>query len=338
MPLGKKVSSIRSTGQYVDGKPARHKQLDKLGFVWRLRAATKSAVDNEEVQFDQIFDALVVFKKEMSPSGGLTVPLDFTVPDSDPWPESTRGLPLGRSLSKFRSKAFAKENPDAAKKLQDIGFQTDAKMSANDIRFMNVYNALKRYKETYGDLLVPQPFEVPDKSEDWPEETWGLRLGARVNAIRSQGTFVKNDEARRQQLDEIGFVWTPPDSERRKRGRKTKAEKEAEGKAALEAAANAAGSRVSDAEGEGKEDASDVDSFISSFDFASISGESEGEESISPTWGLEGGRELPDVVAAAKEEASQPTKPDEIKPEVNLEESLAEAKRRAIEVGVIQEG
>lgn len=336
MPLGKKVSMIRSTGEYVDGKPSRAKQLDKLGFVWRLRAATKSAVDNKEVEFDQIYDALVAYKEEVNPSGPLTVPLDFTVPDSAPWPENTRGLPLGRSLSAFRSKAFAKQNPEAAQKLKEIGFQTDAKMSANDIRFMNVYTALKRYKETYGDLLVPQPFEVPDNSEAWPKETWGLRLGARVNAIRSQGTFVKNDPSKREQLDEIGFVWSPPDSERRKRGRKTKAEKELEGRLALEAAATAAGATIADLDGD--KDASDLESFVSSFDFSSITGESDGEESISPTWGLEGGRELQDVASAVNEEASQQATQEEYKPEINLEESLAEAKRRAIEVGVVQEG
>jgi hypothetical protein len=190
MQLGKKVGAIRSTGKYVDEKPNRRKQLDQLGFVWRARATANSAVDNAVVPFEQIIEALVVYRNEVKPTGALSVPTDFTVPDSSPWPDRTRGLPLGRSIAKLRSKSFLKDNPDAAQKLQEIGFLTDAKAdaktSANDVRFMNVYNALKRYKETYGDMLVPQPFEVPDKSEDWPEETWGLRLGARVNAIRER--------------------------------------------------------------------------------------------------------------------------------------------------------
>lgn len=332
MQLGKRVAAIRSTGKYVDENPTRRKQLDKLGFIWRARAATKSAVDNEDVPFDQIFDALVVYRNEVKPSGALTVPIDFTVPDSAPWPESTRGLPLGRSVSMFRSKSFLKNNPEAAEKLMDIGFQTDSKTSANDVRFQNVYVALKRYKETYGDLLVPQPFEVPDKSEDWPKETWGLRLGARVNAIRSQGTFVKSDPDKKQMLDDLGFVWSPPESERRKRGRKTKEQKEQE---EMEAAAQASRSIVNDMDG--NDDSSDIDSFVSSFDFSSISGEYDNEESLSPTWGLEGGRELQDVVAVAKEEAARQAEEEEYKPELTLSESLAEAKRRAIEVGIVEE-
>jgi hypothetical protein len=103
----------------------------------------------------------------------------------------------------------------------------DAKSASNDLRYQKVYDALVAYKELYGDLLVPQPFTVPDNSDDWPEDTWGLRLGARVNAIRSQGTFVKTDPLRKDELDDLGFVWDPPsNAEGKKRGRKKKSELE----------------------------------------------------------------------------------------------------------------
>lgn len=323
MPLGKKVALIRSTGKYVDDKPNRRKQLDKLGFVWMARAAPKSAAD---ITFNQVFEALAVYKKEIDDSG--SVPADFTVPDSDPWPEKTRGLPLGSCLSKFRSGKFLNANPEAAEKLRKLGFIEDIKVSANDIRFSNVIVALKRYEEIYGDMMVPQPFTVPESSGDWPEETWGLRLGARVNAIRSQGTFINANPERRQILDDMGFVWSPPENERRKRGRKSKAEKERED---MEAVALATGSPLPSED----EDA-DADSFASSFDFSSITGEPDGEESISPTWGFEGGKELQEMVVAAKEEASQA---EEIvyKPEMTLAESLATAKKNALEIGIIEE-
>ncbi|CAJ1930515.1 unnamed protein product [Cylindrotheca closterium] len=329
MPLGKKVALIRSEGKYVDDKPNRRAQLDKLGFVWRARASPKSAAGTPDITFDQIFEALVAYKKEVSGSGPLSVPVDFTVPDSEPWPESTRGLPLGTSLSKLRSPKFLKANPEAAARLGEIGFVTDSKVSANDIRFNNVFTALKRYQEIYGDMLVPQPFTVPNRSGDWPEETWGLRLGARVNAIRSQGTFVKTNPARRQMLEDLGFVWSPPESERRKRGRKSKAEYERE---TMEAVASVAGSPVSSDD----EETADADAFVSSFDFSSIAGEPDGEESISPTWGLEKGRDVEDMAAAITEEASQPAEV-EYKPELTLGESLAQAKRNAIEIGIIRE-
>ena len=113
--------------------------------------------------------------------------------------------------------------------LSKLGFQLDAKAASTDLRYQKVYDALVRYKELYGDLVVPQPFTVPENSDDWPESTWGLRLGARVNAIRSQGTFVKSDPLRKEELDELGFVWEPPaDPNGKRRGRKRKSDLEEE--------------------------------------------------------------------------------------------------------------
>jgi len=43
--------------------------------------------------------------------------------------------------------------------------------------------------------------------DPWPEAAWGMKLGLRVAGIRSTGRFVANDDLRRQQLDDMGFVW-----------------------------------------------------------------------------------------------------------------------------------
>ena len=71
-------------------------------------------------------------------------------------------------------------------------------------RFDRLLKALKMYKELHGTLDVPQHFIIPDK-QPWDEDVWGLRLGSRVNAIRSQGTFVKNNPSRRELLTDLGF-------------------------------------------------------------------------------------------------------------------------------------
>jgi hypothetical protein len=39
--------------------------------------------------------------------------------------------------------------------------------------------AFLQYKSLFGDLLVPDIFVVP-VTEDWPEELWGMKLGACV--------------------------------------------------------------------------------------------------------------------------------------------------------------
>ena len=119
----------------------------------------------------------------------------------------------------MRNKSFSKANPEIYIPLEELGVQLDVKAAVNDNRFQRVFDALVRYKEIYGDLLVPQPFVIREESDEWPESTWGLRLGARVNAIHSQGTFVNTKPERCSQFDDIGFVWGPPPSERR-RGQK----------------------------------------------------------------------------------------------------------------------
>ena len=111
--------------------------------------------------------------------------------------------------------------------LVNLGFELDPKAAANAHRFSKVYDALSAYKKKNGNLLVPQPFVVPENDVEFPEETWGLRLGARVNAIRSQGTFVKFDQARREMLEDLGFTWElTTNASGKKRGRKKTLEEE----------------------------------------------------------------------------------------------------------------
>jgi len=341
--LGQKVLSIREKGLYVDKSQKRRKQLEKLGFVWKVKATDSS------ISFDQIYDALVVYRSEIKPSGSLTVPKEFSVPDAEPWPENTRGLPLGRSIKKLRSKAYLKENAGAEEKLMKIGFETDKKLSANDKRFQAVYLALERYKETYGDLLVPQPFVVPSDSSEWPDESWGLRLGARVNAIRSQGTFIKNNSERQDMLDALGFVWTPPEKESRKRGRKTLDQLDQEEKKVLLEASStikkiqsptSPSSQTSGQAGLEKDaDEDDTDSFLSFFDFNEneqdiVEGESSAGE---PTWGLEAGREYEGIAAKNKGAASELDVEEEYEAPRSLRESLSAARERALESGVIDD-
>lgn len=312
----------------------RRKTLDDLGFVWRLRSA-KSPKDKDmnSASFDQIYSALVTYRDHVqNGEGKLNIPSSFIVPDCDPWPENIRGLPLGRRIAPLRSKAFLSANPDAKEKLKAIGFQIDGKVAANDARFQVVYNALKRYKDIYGDLLVPQPFVVPEMSQEWPEDTWGLRLGARVNAIRSQGTFVNSNPERKKLLDDLGFVWSPPKSERgNRRGRRRMEETEA-----MEARKGLASESEGTAEGGNKPFPTDdsLDSlFGDDFDNESlpIVG-AEGGPDV-PTWSLEGGSRLQDAARRAEEEAQAA---EDYTPPKDLAETLEEAKARAIEVGVIQ--
>jgi hypothetical protein len=323
------VASIRSTGKFVDGDDERRKILDDMGFLWRLRAPSEK---NMDVSFEQIYDALVTYRSEVQPTGSLSVPSNFIVPNYAPWPEATRGMPLGKKIPTVRSKTYLKANPGATERLKDIGFEFDGKVAANDARFNNVYNALVRYKELNGDLLVPQPFVVPSGSKDWEEQFWDLRLGARVNAIRSQGTFVKTNPGRREQLDKLGFEWELP-SAGKKRGRKKKAEIEA---LSGPAPPGLLDSDVSvSAEVEANAGATETDSTPSA---AAASGLSSAFDDIfqgrdqvdTPTWGFE------DEEAEERAQLQQQAAEEEYQPPKNLNTTLEEAAKRAIDVGVIE--
>jgi len=326
LKLGQRVAAIRSTGKYVNSEK-RRKTLDDMGFVWRVRTV-KEKDAAKGLSFDQIYDALVIYRDNVQKNNGpLRIPNNYVVPNCEPWPENVRGLPLGRKLAGIRSKSFLAANPGAKEKLKAVGFQLDGKVAANDARFQIVYDALKRYKDVYGDLLVPQPFVVPD-SKEWPEPTWGLRLGARVNAIRSQGTFVNNFPERKNMLEELGFVWVPTSTEKgNRRGRKRNEEKE-ELEAMMAAAAKVAEeAAVSDDDSDAA-----LDSLLENpFQFDdSDSPEGGGGETL--TWGLEGGSRLDEAARLAEEEAQG----EEYKEPINLAESLAAATRRAEDVGIIE--
>lgn len=197
--------------------------------------------------------------------------------------------------------------------------------------------ALETYKKIYGDLLVPQPFAVPDadssESKDWPKETWGLRLGARVNAIRSQGTFVNTNPERRQVLDDLGFVWVPDASARgKRRGRRSKTEPEEESALTSDAADEELDSLLN-----GSFDFSSESAITPRDVFAGIgSGSGDGNynevlSTSSPGWNLEGAR----LAEPSNEKNSNGNNSDEYIPPQTFEDSLNEAKARALEVGII---
>jgi len=208
------------------------------------------------ITFDQVYQALATYKQlYCSSSTAITtteclsaIPNSFTIPNVDPWPEITRGMPLGKKLPFILSEAYSGTIPGAKEALLKLGLDLNrqassssalggpstttttssssssstastspsssspSSTSASDIRYQNVYRALQIYKDIYGDLLVPQPFVVPshEQEERWPPELEGLRLGARVNAIRSQGTFVHSNPQRKKTIGRTRILMGKP--------------------------------------------------------------------------------------------------------------------------------
>ncbi|GMI18893.1 hypothetical protein TeGR_g6606, partial [Tetraparma gracilis] len=203
LKLGLKVGLIRSTGKYTSGSPSRCAKLDELGFVWRMRAGPSSFAQ-DGIEPKQVLQALRTYRELYNDSD---VPASFVVPDAEPWPVPTRWLPLGQKVTDMRAKSFLATYPEFEDELISLGFELDPKAAANAQRFSKVYDALAAFKRKFGHLDVSQTYVVSAQDKNFPESTWGLRLGARVNAIRTQGTFVKTSQARRDILDDLGFSW-----------------------------------------------------------------------------------------------------------------------------------
>lgn len=209
LKLGVRIAAIRSAGRYVKGHPDRKEALDELGFEWRLRATANSVSFGGEDVFDNIYDALVVYKTLYN---DVAVPSDFVVPSESPWKQQLHGLALGQYVVAIREKdKLVFGQPEREQKLTELGFVWDdsSRLMYSKRRFELIYEALVVYKEKFGNLFVPQSFIVAEDAS-WPESTWGLKLGARVNAIRSQGTLVANYPERRVLLEELGFTWELP--------------------------------------------------------------------------------------------------------------------------------
>ncbi|GKY91220.1 hypothetical protein MPSEU_000094600 [Mayamaea pseudoterrestris] len=352
MKLGRIVAEIRGTGKYLNDAnsgPIRRQQLQELGFVWRMRVNSQSSTNTpfEKLPIEQLYSALESYKQIIvaqtkgQDQNAWGVPIHFMIPDADPWPENVRGLPLGEQIADLK-RQLIDDHPEMKDKFQRLGLallggassssNTNDRATAleqeapsvNDLRFQNIITALRRYKELYGDLLVPQPFVVPKNNSDWPKETWELRLGARVNSIRAQGSFVNNHPERRLVLDELGFVWMMP-KERTRRGRKSKEELEAE----VKIDETSGPSNDVNNDNESNDDLNSL--FDDSFDFEKTFGVSTDGESTAPTWSLDGES---DRKAAAMTAAEAPPEPDYAPPRT-IDETFNTAFERAKEVGII---
>eukprot|EP01039_Chlorochromonas_danica_P003929 gene3929-4293_t len=217
--LGTRVAAIRSAGRYVRDRPDRKAELDLLGFEWRLRDGSARQQFESDL-FELVCDALRIYKQVEDSS--LLVPPDFIVPAVAPWPDDIHDLPLGQYVNLIRKEdKFLTGFPQRRMLLSELGFQWEesSRAALSKKRFEIIYEALKVYKDMYGDVLVPLSFVVPS-SPPWPPSTYGVKLGTRVQSIRLQGTFVGNSQERRDMLTRLGFDWDYDD--RRKRSSSSK--------------------------------------------------------------------------------------------------------------------
>ncbi len=153
LELGFVVNNIQMKGIYEEQRD----KLKEMGVNFEIKSPGS-------VNFDTIYSAAVAFKKTR---GNLDVPVNFVAPYGLlEYPENTWGLELGKALLYVRTKSLHADNKH---KLIARGFVDSVKPKPT---FVLVYSALKAYKSTNGDLMVPQRFVVPQHDTHYSPETW----------------------------------------------------------------------------------------------------------------------------------------------------------------------
>lgn len=125
----------------------------------------------------------------------------FTIPVGDSkWPTNCQGFRLGYLLNNLRRKGpkfYARKYPSFFNELRSMGFVWDAIAE----RHKKLLSALRVYKSIHGDLKVPLSFVVPKDDQQWPVDTWNMKLGSNVKNIRNLHISKKI----RARLEELGF-------------------------------------------------------------------------------------------------------------------------------------
>jgi hypothetical protein len=198
LPLGNTVRMIRSASYFIRDLPGRRQWLEDEGFVFDAHTERWEEVKSALEQYHNLH-------------GNLDVPQRYKVPAEDPWPEVMWGMQLGSMVKNIRCHTvFVRGNPERQQWLNDRDFRFETNNNIAPQADANwegsVVPSLKAFKQVHGDLNVPSVFVVPSE-EPWPEEAWGLRLGAATSQIRTSGIYIRNRPERRLQLEDMGFVF-----------------------------------------------------------------------------------------------------------------------------------
>jgi len=110
LKLGEKVRKIKQGVLFIKSKPQRIESLEKVGFEWTSRSESK---------FSNFMQALKVYKVIYK---HINISSAFVVPNEQPWPKESWGMPLGQRLALIKSqRLYVKNNKVRKKAMQAIG-------------------------------------------------------------------------------------------------------------------------------------------------------------------------------------------------------------------------
>ncbi|KAL4172203.1 hypothetical protein KRP22_007370 [Phytophthora ramorum] len=147
--------------------------------------------------------------------GHTEVPEDFVVPQSSPtWPQSAWGLRLGQIITRDSDTKtlYSAQVAASHQELQKLGFTWISTTAADRAWKRQVLPALQVFHQEQGHCNVNSNFVVPEWIP-WPQDAWGLNLGAIVKRIRAGRSYAGQATRDSDVLENLGFLWDPRDVE-----------------------------------------------------------------------------------------------------------------------------
>ena len=201
MKLGYYVGNVRSAALYVDNMD----ELKELGFVYdqQIMSFTFETLKAALYEYQDIEGNMNVPVRFIVPLNGSRNSINGTV-NSGVWPEDTRGIRLGRTVSMIRCNRSYVEHREV---LERIGLDYTPYVKANYGDYDLTRRMLLKFKDTYGDVRVDPkyvvPGDVPAWPSKWPSEMHGTKLGKIVSMIRKGKLFAD----RKSDLVSLGFEY-----------------------------------------------------------------------------------------------------------------------------------
>lgn len=192
--IGLVVPHIRSGRCWGDQRT----DLESIGFVFPgAEVDTSLGGEKEWSKYDFPFLKRMLLHYS-GLNGNMRVQRPFVVPATTAWPYDMHGVELGKLVEKIRG-GLKKFKPHR-EELANMGLDFE-KREVGD--WEKVKTALAHYKTLHNDLEIDRAFVVASNTTDWPEVTWGMRLGLCVENIQRYNNYKKY----RSVLEGMGMVY-----------------------------------------------------------------------------------------------------------------------------------
>jgi len=175
--LGTYLNKVR-LGQFIKDFPERKQKLDELGVSWHPQA------EYHDETWEKIKDELWAYYVK---NGNSNVPL-----------ESQLGVYVGHIRQR---QDYVKDNDVRLEFLKSINFSWNVRVDQEEESWLEFWTHMIKFHTENGDSNVPATFKC--KKDEYA-------LGSRCVSIRHANQYM-NDLNKKQQLEEIGFSWSPLD-------------------------------------------------------------------------------------------------------------------------------